>query len=148
MERDITKPAAKVAEEKLFDNWFDPVETILRGRVRSFLETMIEEELETALARPRYGRRQASTAEDAPVPAAGHRHGRRTRRLIGTFGQTDITMPRARMIDASGKTSEWKSKALRSYQRRTATVDAIIASAYLAGTNTRRVRAGACEPFR
>jgi transposase-like protein len=44
------------------------------------------------------------------------------------------------MIDVSGKTSEWKSKALRSYQRRTETIDAIIASAYLAGTNTRRVK--------
>jgi transposase-like protein len=140
MEKDITELAAGAAEEKLFDNWFDPVETILRGKVRGFLETMIEEELETALARPRYGRRQASTDEDATVPAAGHRHGHRTRRLIGTFGQTDITVPRARMIDRDGKTSEWKSKALRSYQRRTETIDAIIATAYLAGTNTRRVK--------
>jgi len=101
---------------------------------------MIEEELETVLARPRYGRRQASMEEDAQVPAAGYRHGHRTRRLIGTFGQTDMTVPRARMIDANGKTSEWQSKALRSYQRRTETIDAIIASAYLAGTNTRRVK--------
>jgi putative transposase len=139
MERDITKPAAEVAEERLFDNWFDPVETILRGKVRGFLEAMIEEELATALARRRYGRRQATT-EDVPAPAAGHRHGHRTRRLAGTFGQTDIAMPRARMFDASGKTSEWQSKALRSYQRRTGTIDAIIASAYLAGTNTRRVK--------
>ena len=140
MEKDITEPAAGVAEEKLFDNWFDPVETILRGKVRGFLETMIEEELEALLARPRYGRRQASREEDAAAPTAGHRHGYRTRRLMGTFGQTDITVPRARLIDASGKTSEWKSKALRSYQRRTETIDAIIASAYLAGTNTRRVK--------
>jgi putative transposase len=140
MEKDITEPAAGAAEEKLFDNWFDPVETILRGKVRGFLETMIEEELETVLARPRYGRRQASMEEDAQVPAAGYRHGHRTRRLIGTFGQTDMTIPRARMIDANGKTSEWQSKALRSYQRRTETIDAIIASAYLAGTNTRRVK--------
>jgi putative transposase len=140
MEKDITEPAAGAAEEKLFDNWFDPVETILRGKVRGFLETMIEEELETVLARPRYGRRQASMEEDAQVPAAGYRHGHRTRRLIGTFGQTDMTVPRARMIDANGKTSEWQSKALRSYQRRTETIDAIIASAYLAGTNTRRVK--------
>jgi putative transposase len=140
MEKDITKSATDAAEEKLFDNWFDPVETILRGKVRGFLETMIEEELETVLARPRYGRRQASTDEDARAPAAGHRHGHRTRRLMGTFGQTDITVPRARMIGDRGKTSEWKSKALRSYQRRTETIDAIIASAYLAGTNTRRVK--------
>ena len=33
-----------------------------------------------------------------------------------------------------------KSKSLRAYQRRTVVADALIASAYLAGTNTRRVR--------
>ena len=140
MKEDIPEPSGVVGEEKLFDNWFDPVEMSLRGKVRGFLEAMIEEELEAALARPRYGRRQALTDQDGASAACGHRHGHRTRRLIGTFGQTDITVPRARMIDASGKTSEWKSKALRSYQRRTETIDAVIASAYLAGTNTRRVK--------
>ena len=49
-------------------------------------------------------------------------------------------MPRARIVCEGGETTEWKSKALRSYQRRTATIDALIASAYLAGTNTRRVK--------
>ena len=49
-------------------------------------------------------------------------------------------MPRARLVGADGKTSEWKSKVLRAYQRRTLAADALIASAYLAGTNTRRVR--------
>jgi putative transposase len=39
-----------------------------------------------------------------------------------------------------GKTTEWKSKKLRAYQRRTFATDALIASTYLAGTNTRRVR--------
>jgi Transposase, Mutator family len=38
------------------------------------------------------------------------------------------------------KTTEWKSKVLRTYQRRTLAADALIASAYLAGTNTRSVR--------
>jgi putative transposase len=33
-----------------------------------------------------------------------------------------------------------KSQALRAYQRRTLAADALIASAYLAGTNARRVR--------
>ena len=49
-------------------------------------------------------------------------------------------MPRARLLGADGKTTEWKSKVLRTYQRRTLAADALIASAYLAGTNTRRVR--------
>ena len=39
-----------------------------------------------------------------------------------------------------GGTAEWHSKALRTYQRRTLTADALIAGAYLAGTNARRVR--------
>ena len=141
MKRDTTEPGAEATEEKLFDNWFDPVETILRSKVRGFLETMIEEELATALARPRYGRRSEPTSGSAAPPAIlGHRHGRRARMLTGTFEQTEITVPRARITGEDGKTSEWKSKALRSYQRRTETIDAVIASAYLSGTNTRRVK--------
>ena len=141
MKRDTTEAAAEATEDSLFDNWFDPVETILRSKVRGFLETMIEEELEMALARPRYGRRSETTLDNATMTAiVGHRHGRRTRKLTGTFGRTEIAVPRARIGSADGKTTEWKSQALRSYQRRTATVDALIASAYLSGTNTRRVR--------
>ena len=70
----------------------------------------------------------------------GHRHGSRPRSLTGTFGTTEITVPRARVEGDNGTTVEWKSKALRAYQRRTLAADALIASAYLAGTNTRRVR--------
>jgi putative transposase len=136
MEKCITKPATDVAEARLFDNWFDPVETSLRGKVRGFLEEMIEEELVMALGRPRYERR---SQDDVNPALTGHRHGHRTRKLMGTFGETELTLPRARVVD-DGKTTEWKSKVLRSYQRRTETIDAIIASAYLAGTNTRRVK--------
>src|SRR5271168_798634 len=145
MKRDTTEAAAEATEDRLFDNWFDPVETLLRSKVRGFLETMIEEELEAALARPRYGRRpEPAPGSVTTMAIVGHRHGRRTRKLTGTFGQTEISLPRARIVAADGETTgnttEWKSKALRSYQRRTATVDAWIASAYLSGTNTRRVR--------
>ena len=113
MKNDTTKTPADVANEKLFDNWFDPVETELRTKVRGFIETMIEEELEVALARPRYGRRPVE--DGAAVPIAGHRHGRRIRSLTGTFGPTEITVPRARIFGADGKTAEWKSKVVRSY---------------------------------
>ena len=65
-------------------------------------------------------------------------NGSRTRTLTGTFGKTEITVPRARLQGADGATTEWKSKALRAYQRRTKAADALIASAYLSGTNTRR----------
>jgi hypothetical protein len=42
----------------LLDDWFDPIEAGLRDRVREFIQTMIESELEAALSRPRYARRQ------------------------------------------------------------------------------------------
>jgi putative transposase len=46
-------------------------------------------------------------------------------------------MPRARLDTADGKTTEWKSRALRAYQRRTLAADVLIASCYLAGTKAR-----------
>ena len=46
----------------LFDNWFDPIETGIRGRVREFIDELIRQELDDALARPRYGRRPKATA--------------------------------------------------------------------------------------
>jgi putative transposase len=52
----------------------------------------------------------------------------------------EIAVPRARLNTLDGKTTEWKSRTLRTYQRRTLVADALIASTYLAGTNTRRVR--------
>jgi hypothetical protein len=41
--RDTTKPAGNVADAKLFDDWFDLIETDLRTKARAFIETMIEE---------------------------------------------------------------------------------------------------------
>src|SRR5881398_3877955 len=128
--------------EHLFDNWFDPIEAGLRDRAREFLQAMFEGELDRVLARLRYVRR-AKLPRGGSQGAAGvigHRHGHRSRSLLGTFGRIEIEVPRARLNTADGKTTEWKSKALRAYQRRTLAADALIASTYLAGTNTRRVR--------
>jgi hypothetical protein len=87
------------------------------------------------------GRSQSSSGDaDGPVGVIGHRHGHRSRSLMGSFGRTEIEVPRARLDGPDGKTTEWKSKTLRAYQRRTLAADALIASTYLAGTNTRRVR--------
>src|SRR4030081_3817705 len=135
---DSLQPAAEMAVD-LFDNWFDPIETEVRARAREFIEEMIRGELDTVLARPRYSRsRKAGNEERAGI--AGHRHGSRRRSLTGTFGPLEIAVPRARLSTPEGKTMEWKSQALRAYQRRTLAADALIASTYLAGTNTRRVR--------
>ena len=126
----------------LFDNWFDPIEGGLRDRVREFIHAMIEGELDMALSRPRYARHAKSPSGEAEetVGVTGHRHGHRSRSLMGSFGRVEIEVPRARLNTPDGKTTEWKSKALRAYQRRTLVADALIAGAYLAGTNTRRVR--------
>src|SRR3954467_4464347 len=95
MTSNITSARPVEAEGLLFDScWFDPIEDGLRAKVRGFIETMIDEELTTALARPRYGRRRNDEEVEAGV--VGHRHGRRTRRLTGTFRSTEIVVPRAR----------------------------------------------------
>ena len=124
-------------EARLFDDWIDPIETGVRERVRDWIEALIQAELETALGRPRYGRKGS---HEQPAPTHGYRHGSRCRSLTGTFGQTEIAVPRARLHAEDGTATEWRSGALRAYQRRTKAADALIASAYLSGTNTRRVR--------
>jgi len=138
-----TKPDSLQLEAEtaphLFDNWFDPIETEVRGRARQFIEELIRSELDAVLERPRYGRGKTADGEERTV-VTGHRHGSRTRSLTGTFGPIEIEVPRARLNTPAGKTTEWKSQALRAYQRRTLAADALIASIYLAGTNTRRVR--------
>jgi len=111
--------------------WVDPLEAGLRERIRGFIEEMVEQELASALGRGRYERRPA---------AKGWRNGTRERRLIGSFGPVEIAVPRARLRAEDGSTREWRSAALPRYARMTRQVEALIASAYLAGTNTRRVK--------
>jgi transposase-like protein len=135
---DSLQPTAEVAVD-LFDSWLDPIETEVRARAREFIEELIRGELDTILARPRY-ERSKKTSDEGSADVTGHRHGSRPRSLTGTFGPIEIAVPRARLNTADGKTTEWKSKALRAYQRRTLAADALIAGSYLAGTNTRRVR--------
>ena len=109
--------------------WFDPIEAGLRGRIRGFIEELVEQELTEALGRRRHER----------GGAAGHRHGHRERRLTGSFGRVEIAVPRARLRAGEGSTREWRSAVLPRYARMTRQVEALIAGAYLAGTNTRRV---------
>jgi putative transposase len=135
---DSLQPATELAVD-LFDNWFDPIESEVRSRSRQFIEELIRGELDAALARPRYGRGKMA-GNKAMAEVTGHRHGSRTRSLTGTFGPIEIAVPRARLTKPEGGTAEWKSQTLRAYQRRTLAADALIASSYLAGTNTRRVR--------
>ena len=87
----------------LFDDWFDPIEACVRERVREFIEALFESELDAALLRRRYGRQPKTIASAAGAAGAvGHRHGRRSRSLTGTFGQIEIAVPRAR-LEAGGR---------------------------------------------
>ena len=80
------------ATQHLFEDWFGPIEKGVRERVRGFIEELIEAELEEALSRPRYSRAAATGAGNAPC---GHRHGHRSRTVMGTFGRVEINVPRA-----------------------------------------------------
>src|SRR5882757_3881936 len=135
----------------LFDDWFDPIETGIRDRVRELIEEMIRSELDAVLSRPRYGRRaEPADGSDVAAVVTGHRHGSRVRTLTRTFGKTEIAVPRARLNTSDGKTTEWKSQALRKYQRRTLAADALIAGVYLCAAHAARIWRrgwqGHCEP--
>jgi transposase-like protein len=149
----ITTPCLPQSEvettEQLFDNWFDPIEAGLRDRARDFLQAMLETELDEVLARSRYARcaKSPSGGSEETPGITGHRHGHRSRSLLGTFGKVTVEVPRARLNTPDGKTTEWKSRTLRAYQRRTLAADALIAGCYLAGTNTRRVRRALASLF-
>src|ERR1700724_1016407 len=142
MKTDTTKGTTEAAEGTLFlgADWFDPLEAGVRTRIRGFIEELREAELDAALGRDRYERpRLAETGvggrPGVSAPPAGYRHGHRERQLMGTFGAGAARVP-AR----DGKTAEWKNAPIPAYQRRTKQADALIAGAYLSGTNTRRVR--------
>src|SRR6202790_154562 len=141
MTTDSTKPAilAPEGEHFLCDDWFDPLETGVRTRIRGFIEELLEAELDAALGRDRYKRPPMASGE-SPRSVVGTRHGHRARGLMGTLGATTVRVPRARLVTPEGKTAEWRNATIPAYQRRTKRADALIAGAYLSGTNTRRVR--------
>ena len=140
--------------------WRDQLEATVRDHVRGFIEVLVEAELRAFLGRGRYMRKPASiearaaaevqeglgNEEPAVTPAStlaggvrGHRNGCRKRTIMGTFGKLTVSVPRARLDTPDGRTTEWVNTTLPKYRRRTKEVDALIAGAYLSGTNTRRV---------
>jgi transposase-like protein len=140
MTTDSTRPGSSSTEGEHFlcDDWFDPLENGVRTRIRGCIEDLLEAELDAALGRGRYER--PSAGGGSPKDVAGSRHGHRERRILGTFGSTTVRVPRARLTTPEGKTSEWRNATIPAHQRRTKRADALIAGAYLSGTNTRRVR--------
>src|ERR1700676_1858170 len=136
MEKDSTKPSAGVAASALFvgENWFAPLEAAVRGRIRGFIEALLEEELAGVLARPRYARAEpgGDVGSGAPPAVVGHRHGHRERQLTGTFGSIKVRVPRARLATAPGGTIEWRNATLPAYHRRTHQAEALLPGAPLA----------------
>ncbi len=110
----------------------DSLETLMRERVRATLEALVEEELAAALGADRSAR--------VGTVRQGYRHGTRPRTLTTSLGPTTLAMPRAR-IHGVGTASEWRSQLVPRYQRRTRRVDEALLGVYLAGTNTRRIKA-------
>jgi transposase-like protein len=110
----------------------------MRARIRETIEKLVNEELEAAL-----GARKSVRVGDS---RQGYRHGTRARTLTTSLGPTTIAMPRARIQQADGSRTEWRSATVRRYQRRTTRVDEAILGVYLAGGNTRRIK-GALAPL-
>ena len=72
MTMDSTKSAIGSAEGEHFlcDDWFDPLETGVRTRIRSFIEELLEAELDAALGRDRYERPRMGS-DNAPKGVTG-----------------------------------------------------------------------------
>ena len=133
MEENSTGTTADRIELFAGSAWFDPIAAGIRERVRGFIQELLEQELTTALGRTRH--------ERAGSEPKGYRNGTRERRLLGSFGPVRISVPRARMTDSDrGGSHEWRNTTLPRYARMTRQAEALIAGAYLAGTNTRRVK--------
>ena len=134
MQRDSRKGVG----EEGFEWGADTIEAEIRERVRGMIEVIIEEELESALG--------AGRSQRVGTARIGYRHGMRERQLTTSLGKTTIQLPRARLKSADGAESEWHSRIIGRYQRRTERVDAALLGTYLSGINTRRLR-GALSPL-
>jgi putative transposase len=113
------------------------LDEFLRTRMRHLLEELLQEEV-TATVGPARGSRATGRC--------GYRHGTRPRRLTLAAGTVEITVPRARLHAPDGTWTEWRSEVLPRRRRLSAAVEQAIVSTYLAGTNTRRIRA-ALQPL-
>jgi transposase-like protein len=107
MERD----SRKAVEEEGFEWGADTIEAEIRERIRGMIEAVVEEELEATLG--------AGRSQRVSAGRIGYRHGTRERELTTSLGKTKLTVPRARRKGADGAESEWHSRIIPRYQRRT-----------------------------
>jgi putative transposase len=127
-----------MGEEEVQAFGLDTIEEVMRERVRATIEAIVEEVLEAALG--------ASRSARVGDHRQGYRHGSRERQLPTSLGTTALRVPRARLEQPGGETTEGRSRVLPRYQRRTARVAEAILGVYLSGTNSRRLK-GALAPL-
>jgi transposase-like protein len=107
------------------------IQQLLRRRVLEAIESVLEEELSVALGSTRYERNEGRR---------GYRNGVENREITTREGTRELAVPRARVSTTNGSTTEFRSKLLPRYARRTREVDDAILTCYLAGANSRRIR--------
>ena len=133
MTKDTTKEAA-VAAEACFWMIGSTRSRTGFGLGRAAIETMLEEELSEALSRPRYGRRKPG--EDEAVAIGCWRAPRASRADADGHVWQDADRRAARSVDRRGRQDARMAEPFVIFRRGTRAADALIAGAYLAGTNT------------
>lgn len=109
----------------------DPVAALIREAIREVLEAAVAEEITAALG---------SAAWERVAGRRGYRHGTSARTIVTGEGPVQLAVPRARLAQADGSTTEWQNGVLPKYARRRAAVDAILAQLYVSGASTRDLR--------
>ncbi len=105
--------------------------TKLRDGVRRAIETVLEEELLSALG---------ADAHERPAGRQGYRHGTIERTVTTREGMRTVTVPRGRVRGPGDRPAEFHSSVLPRYARRTREVDEALLGCYFGGINTRRIR--------
>ena len=107
------------------------IETEFRRHIREALEVSFAEEITAALGSDRHQRTDHRR---------GYRHGALERTVTTALGARTLTVPRGRVVAEDGTTTEFRSRLLPRYARRTREGDDAILGCYLGGINSRRIR--------
>jgi putative transposase len=107
------------------------IEAQFRHHIREALEVSLTEEITAALGSDRHERTESRR---------GYRHGALERTVTTAQGVRTLTIPRGRVVTDDGATTEFRSRLLPRYARRTREVDEAILGCYLGGINSRRIR--------
>jgi transposase-like protein len=107
------------------------IEAQFRRHIREALDLALTEELAAALASDRHERTERR---------CGYRNGTVERTITTPDGTRSVTVPRGRVESTDGATTEFHSRLLPRYARRTREIDDAILGCYLGGINSRRIR--------